>query len=313
MNSINDFKKNAVIMPGEVAEFLVALSVVTRMSAVSSDEIILIIEEHLGIVCKVLSPFSFVICDAHGRHEIDAFNKLVKENVFETVFDLSTFAAHSRVHSKLNCRKIISLTEELNRKSGMVSDVRKHLSEDYSYVCGIDASDPHHWPGITIDADPEYEGMVVLCPGTVRGAGRNWPYYSELIKYLSSEEFVILGDENDLEICKKLAPRLPHRVRNLAGKISLEKAAHIIAGSSMVISNDSGFLHLAGYIGVLSVGLFGSSSPVRRRPLGAHSNVVYADILCSPCDMEVCNGLNLECMTRLSVERVIDVINSLSA
>lgn len=312
MNRIDDLRKNAIIMPSEVAEFLIALSVVTRMSAESSDEIILIIEEHLGILCKVLSPFSFVFCDARGRHEIDAFNKLLKENVFETVFDLSTFAG-SRVHSKLNCGKIISLTEELNRKSGTVSDVRKHISVDYSSVCGVDASDPQHWPGITIDVDPEYEGMVVLCPGTVRGAGRIWPYYSELVKYLSSEEFVILGDENDMETCKKLAPRLPHRVRNLAGKISLEKAAHIIAGSSMVISNDSGFLHLAGYIGVLSVGLFGSSSPARTRPLGAKSNVVYADILCSPCDMEVCNGMKLECMTRLSVERVIDVINTLSA
>jgi heptosyltransferase-2 len=298
-------------MPGEIAEFLIALSVVTRMSAESENEIIVIIEQHLGSLCKLLCPFAFILSDAHNKHEMDDLNQLIKECAFETVYDLSTFSGQSWLYSKLNSPKKVSLSEEFNKRSGTtVTAVRKHLSEDFSSACGITAVDPLLWPGMTVDCDPEYEGMVVLCPGTVRGAGRSWPYYSDLIKYLSSQEFVLIGDENDIEICKNLAPRLPHRVRNLAGKISLEKAAHIIAGASMVISNDSGYLHLAGYIGVPSVGLFGSSSPDRTRPLGTKSRVVYADILCSPCDMEVCSGLNLECMTRMSVEMVIDAMNA---
>ncbi|HEX2959146.1 MAG TPA: glycosyltransferase family 9 protein [Chitinispirillaceae bacterium] len=310
-NQITTPKRIAVIMPGETAEFILALSVITRMTAECENEIVLIIEQQLASLCSTLTPLTYILSDAYGKHEIEKLNKMLKHELFIAVYDLSGFSKQSWIFSKCNGQKKVSLYDEKSKKTGDVFPlVRKHITDDYSEIVGVLPAPVDQWPGITLECDPEYEGMIVLCPGSVKGAGRQWPYYKELIKYLSSQEFVILGDEHDVELCKTIAPRLPHRVRNIAGKISLDKAASILAGASIVISNDSGYLHLAGYIGVPSVGLFGSSSPSRSHPLGARSKVLYADILCSPCDQDECTGMHLECITRLTVEMLVKVMNN---
>lgn len=310
-NQTTTLKRIAVIMPGETAEFLLALSVITRLTAECENGIVLIIEQPLAALCSILTPVSYVLSDAHDSHEFEKLNKMLKQESFEAVFDLSGFTAQSWLFSKCNADKKVSLFEE-NKKSGAVTPlVRKHITDYYSEITGLQSTRIDQWPGITIECDPEYEGMVIICPGTVKGAGRQWTYYKDLIKYLSSQEFVILGDEHDIELCKTIAPRLPHRVRNIAGTVSLDRAASIIAGASMVVSNDSGYLHLAGYIGVPTVGLFGSSSPSRTHPLGAQSRALYADILCSPCDQDECNGMHLECISRLTVDMLVKVMNSL--
>jgi heptosyltransferase-2 len=312
-NRINDLKKTVVIMPGDTSEFILALSTVTRMAAESENEILMIIEQHLAALCKILSPIPHILSDAHDRRGIDELNTIVKRETFEAVLDFSSFSTQSWLYPKLSSQKKVSLFEEKNKKSvSGQSIVRTHKTEDYSQLFGISAAEPHLWPGITIESDPEYEGMIVLCPGTVKGAGRHWPYFSDLIKYFSSQEFVILGDEGDIDLCKNLAPRLPHRVRNLAGKLSLADAGSVMSGALVVISNDSEYLHLSGYVGAPSIGLFGSSSPIRTRPLGSKSRTLYADILCSPCDMEVCSGMHLECMSRLTIDMVIKKMNELS-
>lgn len=311
-NQTTTLKRIAVIMPGETAEFILALSVITRMSSECENEIILIIEEHLASLCSTLTPVSYILSDAHDNHEFEKLSKMLKQETFQAVYDLSGFTAQSWAFSKCNADKKVSLFEEKNKKSGAVFPlVRKHITDDYSEITGLPSARIEQWPGITLECDPEYEGMVILCPGSVKGAGRQWPYYKDLIKFLSSQEFVILGDEQDIELCKTIAPRLPHRVRNIAGEISLDRAASILAGASMVVSNDSGYLHLAGYIGVPTVGLFGSSSPSRTHPLGARSRVLYADILCSPCDQHECTGMHLECTSRLTVDMLVKVMNSL--
>lgn len=310
LNQTATLKKTAVIMPGETAEFILALSVITRMIAECENEIVLIIEQHLASLCSILSPVSFALSDAHDSLEFKKLNRMVKQESFETVYDLSGFSSQSWLFSKCNAEKKVSLFDEKFKKSGAVfPHVRKHITDHYSEIVGLASAPIEQWPGITIECDPEYEGMVILCPGSVKGAGRQWPYYKDLIKYLSSQEFVILGDEHDVELCRNIAPRLPHRVRNIAGKVSLDRAASILAGASMVVSNDSGYLHLAGYIGVPTVGLFGSSSPSRSHPLGARSRVLYADILCSPCEQDECTGMHLECMSRLTVEMLVKVMN----
>jgi heptosyltransferase-2 len=311
-NQTITLKRIAVIMPGETAEFVLALSVITRLAAECENEIILIIEQHLASLCGILSPVGYILSDAHDSAEFEKLNSMVKQEAFEAVYDLSGFTAQSWLFSKCNADKKVSLFEEKNKKSSTVFPlVRKHITDDYSEIAGLPSARIEQWPGITLECDPEYEGMVILCPGSVTGAGRQWPYYKDLIKYLSSQEFVILGDEHDSELCKTIAPRLPHRVRNIAGKVPLDRAASILAGASMVVSNDSGYLHLAGYIGVPTVGLFGSSSPSRTHPLGARSRVLYADILCSPCDQYECTGMHLECMSRLTVEMLVKVMNTL--
>ncbi len=311
-DQITTLKRIAVIMPGETAEFILALSVITRMAAECENEIVLITEQHLAPLCSVLSPLGCVLSDAHDSNEFEKLNNMVKQEAFEAVYDLSGFTRQSWLFSKCNAIKKVSLFEEKSKKASAVFPrVRKHITDDYSEITGLQSALIDQWPGITLECDPEYEGMVILCPGSVNGAGRHWPYYKDLIKYLSSQEFVILGDEHDVELCKTIAPRLPHRVRNIAGKVSLGRAASILAGASMVVSNDSGYLHLAGYIGVPTVGLFGSSAPSRTHPLGAQSRVLYADILCSPCDQHECTGMHLECMSRLTVEMLVKVMNCL--
>ncbi len=149
--------------------------------------------------------------------------------------------------------------------------------------------------------------MIALCPGTSYGAVREWQGFREIIKLLPRHEFVILGDEKDRTTANTIASHFPHRVRNLAGRTTIEKAASIIAAASVVIANHCGLMHLAGYLGVPVVGIFGSTSAVRHRPLGMSVRCAVSDVACTPCNKNSCFRKDYICLKSITPEKVISL------
>jgi len=146
---------------------------------------------------------------------------------------------------------------------------------------------------------------TVFCPGAEYGPAKRWPYFRDLAVKLGTQ-VVLLGSPGDLKDNKHIPGT------NLIGKTTLDEAIDLIAGAAMVVSNDSGLMHIAAATGRPQVALFGSSSPEHTPPLSAAARVVWLKVECSPCFERVCPLGHFKCMNGMAVERVLEEIKYLS-
>jgi heptosyltransferase-2 len=139
---------------------------------------------------------------------------------------------------------------------------------------------------------------AVLCPGAEYGPAKRWPYFRELAERLDMP-VVLLGSPNDAAAAAEVGGK------NLVGKTTLDEAIDLIAGAELVVSNDSGLMHVAAALGRPLVALFGSSSPEKTPPQPGRSRVLWLKPECSPCFQRECPLGHFRCMRELSVEMVL--------
>lgn len=153
--------------------------------------------------------------------------------------------------------------------------------------------------------------LVVLNPAGFFQS-RNWPIdnYAAFARvwqerYEPQSQFVLLGDARLEEKATALASRLADRVINLVGLTTPEQAFAIIGMTNLVLSEDSGLMHMAWVSGVPTVALFGSSRSDWSRPLGPHSVCLdSSDLACGCCMLPTCKFGDNRCLTRYSPEHV---------
>jgi len=142
---------------------------------------------------------------------------------------------------------------------------------------------------------------AALCPGAEYGPAKRWPYFAELSRRLALPA-IALGSARDRGFGEGILGR------NLAGETSLDEAIELLAGAALVVSNDSGLMHVAAALGRPQVALFGSSSPKHTPPLSASSRVLWLGIECSPCYARECPLGHFRCMKELTVEQVLGTV-----
>lgn len=151
-----------------------------------------------------------------------------------------------------------------------------------------------------------WNDFVTLAPSAAFELKR-WPleYFAELIKRESSSRFVVLGGPEDTFL-EKLVAIDPARVCNLAGKLSLESSAQVVAMSRALVSNDTGLMHVAEQRGVPCLALMGPA------PFGFPSRpattIFELDLPCRPCSKHgqgpCVNPKFHECLRGISPEQV---------
>ncbi len=149
---------------------------------------------------------------------------------------------------------------------------------------------------------------AALCPGAEYGPAKRWPYYRELAHRLAADtqlRVALIGSTGDREACAGIEGV------DLAGRTTLDEAIELLAGAELVVSNDSGLMHVAAALGVPQVALFGSSSPEHTPPRSARARVVWLKPDCSPCFQRDCPLGHFRCMKELSVERVMSEVGAL--
>ncbi len=145
---------------------------------------------------------------------------------------------------------------------------------------------------------------VALCPGAEYGPAKRWPYFPELSERLP-DPAVILGSANDVEAAAGI------RGINLVGKTTLDEAINLLAGAALIVTNDSGLMHIAAALGRPQIALFGSSSPLHTPPLSATARVLWLKLECSPCFARNCPLGHFRCMREMTVETVTKEIQNL--
>jgi heptosyltransferase-2 len=156
--------------------------------------------------------------------------------------------------------------------------------------------------------------VVAMAPGAAYGQAKQWPpvRVAELAARLISQRAafcVIVGAEHDRPAAREIeswlsahAPAAAARVANLAGRTTVGALAGVLAESDVLVTNDSGAMHLASALGRPVVAIFGPTDERATRPLGTHA-LVSADVICRPCLLRDC-PIDHRCMTRITVDTV---------
>ena len=95
-----------------------------------------------------------------------------------------------------------------------------------------------------------------------------------------------------------IAKNCPFELTNRIGRTTLDQLMDELAGCDALLTNDTGTMHLAAFLGVPTVAIFGSTEPELTSPLGDFHQVLRHKVDCSPCFLREC-PIDFRCMTRI--------------
>lgn len=169
---------------------------------------------------------------------------------------------------------------------------------------------PVRFPDFAIDG----QGPRIAFVPRSRWPTKNWPpeHFSYLIRRLyeaKGSTAYVLGGSADRDVCKEIAREAGVPAANYAGHTRLVELGGLLAQMDLVITVDSGPMHMAAALGVPVLAVFGATDPKRTGPYGVTHRVVYhADLPCRPCRSRMCRhaGRRTACMVDLLPERVLE-------
>ena len=164
------------------------------------------------------------------------------------------------------------------------SAVKKFLPADGRPVCAINA-------------------------GAEFGPAKRWPAdrFAAVARQINCR-WLVLGGPGDVALANTIAAQLPDVV-NVAGQTTLLELCELLRACRVVLTNDTGPMHLAGAVGTPIIAIFGSTSAELTGPLGAPVTVIREPVECSPCYQRHC-PIDFRCMNRITVERVTAAVLS---
>jgi len=147
---------------------------------------------------------------------------------------------------------------------------------------------------------------AVIVPGA-RWDTKIWPAenFGRLASLLPLRSLVI-GSKGDMEIAERVVQSSRGKAISLAGKTGLWELIEVMRRARIVISNDSGPMHIAAGFKIPVVAIFGPTSPVRTGPYGEGHIVIKSGLECAPCFKRHCR--DLKCMRGITVDVVYEKI-----
>lgn len=160
------------------------------------------------------------------------------------------------------------------------------------------------------------ERVVAFNPGT-NHLCKCWPVenFSLLGDRLADElgtRVVILGSRTEKGLADQIIAGMRNVPLDLTG-CSLGELAAILEKSALLVTGDTGPMHIASAVGARIIALYGPISPERSGPLGdGHRILMHGELHCCPCNSFTCKNENFrECMKLISVEEVFSAIKEI--
>jgi len=154
------------------------------------------------------------------------------------------------------------------------------------------------------------ETLIGMNPGASYGGAKRWlpGRFAEVADYLAgkySARIILFGSGAELPITRYVAEKMKVSSVNLAGETTLGQLMGLIKECALLVTNDSGPMHLAAALAVPQVAIFGSTSDAATGPLSNVAEVVRVPAECSPCFLREC-PTDFRCMIGITTGQVID-------
>ena len=156
---------------------------------------------------------------------------------------------------------------------------------------------------------------IAIAPGAEYGPAKRWPAdrFRSVMEQLSVTHdisWTIVGTAAERSIAITIADGFQGAVDNKAGQTTLAELINILQQVDLLVTNDTGTMHLADVLEIPTVSIFGSTDPVRTGPRGPQHHVLQHAVSCSPCFLRQC-PIDFRCMLGVTPEHVVQACNTI--
>ncbi len=266
----------------------------------------------------------------------------------DTVFDLEFFSKFSTLISTCSGARtrIGYALPTYWRKSNLTHPVKldttNHVTKAFtSQLMALGIPQTDHLPILNLQPTPEeiasmerklklgskgVEAVIVNINAGTTSLDRRWMperfmgVVDQMVKANPSRRFYFIGSEDErtyVSTSLTMSPTLADCTVNCAGELTLGELIALLKRATILLTNDSGPMHIASATGTPTVALFGPESPRFYGP-GSSVRVIYKAISCSPClnvydaKLFVC-PYNARCMREIFVEEVVAAVDDVLA
>jgi heptosyltransferase II len=253
-------------------------------------------------------------------------------------------AAAMRKRSVAEIRALIAA--DVNRRTDCVltsASANSHQIHEYLHLAAALGANPEPLPPKLFVEPEEIEAakkkfgldnisqpIFGLNPGAEYGPAKRWP----VERFISAAEevqrrtdciWILFGGENDLAISNQIESGIQNSLaatkrseggkfknQNLCGKTSLRELMSLLKLCRVLLTNDTGPMHVAAALGTPVVVPFGSTSPELTGPISSSESshrILKSAAPCSPCFLREC-PIDFRCMNGIGVERVVEAVLS---
>jgi len=173
----------------------------------------------------------------------------------------------------------------------------------------------------------DHQGLIFgLNPGAEYGPAKRWPVERFIatvkeVREHANGAWILFGGRNDAPLAARIETELRadwerHQkgsrpvIYNLAGQTTLRELMALLKSCNVLLTNDTGPMHVAAALGVPVVVPFGSTSPELTGPISSgdtHHQIFKADVPCAPCFLREC-PIDFRCMNSIRVDRVSEAV-----
>ena len=255
----------------------------------------------------------------------------MREQAFDWVIDLQSLARSGAFAWLANGKFTIGMDEAREGARGFYDRIvprpsfHTHAVDWYLGVLPL-LGVPVHWsfqwlplrpgPAETVRQQRSADGSrwIVLQPGA-RWVNKRWPteYFADLVRQLAlahkNVRFAILGGQEDRSLGETIAKAGPQRCLDLTGKISLPEMVEWIRSCELMVTNDTGPMHVAAALRKPVVALFGPTEPRRTGPYAQLDRALQLNLPCVPCLKPRCTYVKpFECLRAIRPEAVFQAV-----
>ncbi len=121
---------------------------------------------------------------------------------------------------------------------------------------------------------------------------------------------VFTGGSWDDTAIRKIMGLMQGTALNLAGKTSLKILAALYSLADVVVSTDTGPMHIAAATGTPVIAIFGPTAPWRTGPYGNQHKIIRTNLPCSPCLKKKCDQEDQSCMEQITASHIFTAVQA---
>jgi heptosyltransferase-2 len=220
---------------------------------------------------------------------------------------------------------------EIGNQKSEIGNASAHQIHEYLHLVAALGASPEPMPPQLVVTPDKIEavkkkfGLNVigrtifgLNPGAEYGPAKRWPvekfiFAAQQIQQRTSCTWILFGSKADVAIASRIESAISSpssAIWNLAGKTGLRELMALLKLCRVLLTNDSGPMHVAAALGTPVVVPFGSTSPELTGPGlpgDPRHRLLKSDAPCSPCFLREC-PIDFRCLNGISVERVVEAV-----